>query len=64
MNKAMMSAFTVPIEHCTEEFSQWNKAQNGIKIHIGKEKNKSVSTYRRHDYWCQKFYRICHPKPK
>lgn len=38
----MMSASTVPIQHCTEESSQWNKAQKGINIHIGKGKKMNL----------------------
>lgn len=38
----MMSAFTAPIEHCTEESSQWNKAQKEIKILIGKGKKMNL----------------------
>lgn len=63
--KARISAFAIPIQYHTGGLSWCNKVRKSNKKHRNwKERNKTVSTYNRHDSLHRKSQRIYKRNPK
>ena len=57
-NKARMFAFIASNQHCTQEFSQWNKTRKGNKKHTHWTEIK-LSIHRWHNYVYKKYQKHC-----